>query len=103
MKDDFGKTIKELREKKDYGLRELARLVGISPGYLSQLENGIALGLPSEETIIELANALSCDKTTLILLADKLPKNIESMVKQEMKERNLTADELSLLFRKRKK
>jgi len=103
MKSEFGKTLKEQREKKGYGLRELARRVGISPGYLSQLENGNALGLPSEETIIELAKALSYDKTKLILLADKLPKDIELMVKDEMKQGDLTADDLIFLFRKRKK
>lgn len=101
MSNEFGEKIKELREIKGYGLRELAREVGISPGYLSQLETGKAIGLPGEEKIIRLAKVLSFDQTKLILLADKLPKDIESMVKQNMKDGNVTAEDLSVFLRKK--
>ncbi len=100
--ENFGKKIKQLREFKNYGLRELAKIVGISPGYLSQLENGVAHGLPSEDTISKLAKALSYDKKELLIMADKLPSEVESDLKQQLKEGKIDWYELDAFLRKRR-
>lgn len=57
--------IKELREKRKIGQRELARMAGIDPGYLCRLEKG-AMVNPSQETMRRIAEALKVKVKTLI-------------------------------------
>jgi transcriptional regulator with XRE-family HTH domain len=49
--------LRKIREKKKIGLNELARTIGVSPSYLSQLERGIKSN-PSKETMEKIAAAL---------------------------------------------
>lgn len=70
---NFGKRIKQIREEKSIALREAARKTGLSSGYLSLLENGKQVGLPSENTIRQIAIVLDVEADELILLADRLP------------------------------
>ena len=37
---NFGRTVREQRLAKGYGLNELAERLGISPAYLSRIERG---------------------------------------------------------------
>ena len=67
---DFGQKLKELREKAGLGLRELARLIDRSPGYLSDVEKG-NVPPPSVELILSIARALNIDKWELLRAADK--------------------------------
>ena len=70
----FGRLIRELRIKnKEYGsLREFARRVGLSPAYLSRIENGKEPP-PSEAVLGKLAEALGADKYELFSSAGKVP------------------------------
>jgi transcriptional regulator with XRE-family HTH domain len=70
----FGELVRELRIKhKDYSsLREFARKVGLSPAYLSRIEN--EKEPPPSETVVErLAQALGADKYELFSYAGKVP------------------------------
>ncbi len=70
----FGQVVRELRVKnKDYSsLREFARKVGLSPAYLSRIEN--EKEPPPSETVVEkLAEALGTDKYELFSYAGKVP------------------------------
>ncbi|MGN0476098.1 MAG: helix-turn-helix domain-containing protein, partial [Ruminococcus sp.] len=40
MKEKFGLFIKEKREQKYISLRNFSKMIGISPVYLSNIENG---------------------------------------------------------------
>lgn len=91
----FGDKIKELREQQKLSLRELAKRIGVSAGYLSQLErNRMLVGLPSEDNIKKIARILYTDETELILLADKLPSEITNLLKESMKNGILTSKEV---------
>ncbi len=70
----FGEIIRDLRIKnKDYrSLREFAREVGLSPAYLSRIENDKEPP-PSEKMIEKLAEALGADKYELLSFAGKVP------------------------------
>jgi len=70
----FGQVIRELRiSNKDYSsLREFARKVGLSPAYLSRIENEKEPP-PSEKVIERLAEALGADKYELFSHAGKVP------------------------------
>ena len=70
----FGRLIRELRIKnKGYAsLREFARRVGLSPAYVSRIENGKEPP-PSEAVLGRLAEALGADKYELFSSAGKVP------------------------------
>jgi len=70
----FGQLIRELRiNQKDYNsLREFARKVGLSPAYLSRIENQKEPP-PSESIIERMAEALGIDKYELFSQAGKIP------------------------------
>ena len=52
----LGDRIKELRDEQDLSLRELAKRIGLTAPFLSDLELGKRF--PKEETMLLLANAL---------------------------------------------
>jgi transcriptional regulator with XRE-family HTH domain len=70
----FGQVVRDLRvNHKDYSsLREFARKVGLSPAYLSRIEN--EKEPPPSETVVErLAEALGANKYELFSYAGKVP------------------------------
>ena len=82
MMDTFGKTLRRLRQDAQVGLRELARLVDKSPGYISDVEQD-KVAPPSEEAIVEIANALRVDKNELLSAASKLDPELSRYVASE--------------------
>jgi len=78
----FGKTLKENRLNAGIGLRELAGRVGISPGYLSDLENE-KVPPPSEKVILDMASALGVDKMVLLKAASKVDPELSDYVAHE--------------------
>jgi HTH-type transcriptional regulator, competence development regulator len=70
----FGSRLRELRiGHREYGsLREFARKVGLSPAYLSRIENEKEPP-PSEQVIEKLAAALGADKYELFSFAGRVP------------------------------
>jgi transcriptional regulator with XRE-family HTH domain len=53
----LGQRLRELRDKADFSLRELAKRIGVSPPFLSDIELGRRF--PSEEILAKLARALN--------------------------------------------
>ena len=82
----FGQVVKELRIKhKDYSsLREFARKVGLSPAYLSRIENEKEPP-PSEAVVERLAEALGTDKYELFGYAGKVPTEFLETFKKNPK------------------
>jgi transcriptional regulator with XRE-family HTH domain len=80
--DTFGKLLRSFRLKAGLGLRELARLIDKSPGYLSdvELEN---VPPPSEETIVQIANALNVEKKALLSSAKKVDPELSEYVAEQ--------------------
>jgi transcriptional regulator with XRE-family HTH domain len=82
MNKTFGETIKNLRIKAGIGLRELARIIDKSPGYLSDMENG-RVPPPSEAIILEIAKALEVDRSELLIVARKVDPELSAYVAQQ--------------------
>jgi len=82
----FGQVIRELRIKdKDYSsLREFAKKVGLSPAYLSRIENEKEPP-PSEAVVERLAEALGTDKYELFSYAGKVPTEFLETFKKNPK------------------
>jgi transcriptional regulator with XRE-family HTH domain len=57
MKDTFGAFISEKRSSKQISLRAFSRQIGISPEYLSKIENGLRYA-PKDEVLERIANVL---------------------------------------------
>ena len=65
MEIKVGEVIKAKREEKNYTLVDFAKEIGISPGYLSQLENGRKAN-PKLETILRIIKELDIDIDMLL-------------------------------------
>lgn len=76
MPSQLGKFIRERRLAAGFGLRELAREIGKSAPFLTQLELDDNPPAASEETLISIAVALHEDPDTLFALANKLPRDL---------------------------
>ena len=96
MEQPFGNILRKLRLEADGGLRETARLVGISPGYLSDVEQG-KVPPPSEEVILKLSAVLGADRQLLLRSARKMDPELSSYVSEEP----LAADFLRMTKQKR--
>ena len=82
MTDTFGKILRRFRMQSGNGLRELARLIDKSPGYLSDVEQD-NVPPPSEEVIINIAAALNVDKNQLLLAAHKMDPELSNYIAEE--------------------
>ena len=78
----FGKLLRSLRLESGVGLRELSRLIKKSPGYLSDVESG-NVPPPSEETIVQIANALNVDRKALLNAAQKIDPELSEYVAEQ--------------------
>ncbi len=65
MRIKAGEIIKAKRGEKNISLVDFAREVGISPGYLSQLENGKKAN-PNLKVMLKIAQALDIEVDTLL-------------------------------------
>lgn len=65
MRIKAGEIIKAKREEKDISLVDFAHEIEISPGYLSQLENGRKVN-PNLEVMLKIAQALEIEVDTLL-------------------------------------
>jgi len=95
MRESFGQHVRALRARRELSLRGLAELAGITPGYLSKIENG---RLPSVGMARVLDDALDADGTLLaVLTVDQLPRPAQlplamsGFVGRETEVRDLTA------------
>ena len=82
MTDTFGKKLRNLRIHANVGLRELARLIEKSPGYISDVEQD-HVSPPSEDVILKIAVALNVEKKELLSAAKKMDPEISLYVAQE--------------------
>ena len=78
----FGQILRDMRIDVGVGLRELARLIDKSPGYLSDVENG-RVAPPSEALIVHIARAMNLDKQKLLIAARKVDPELSDYVAQQ--------------------
>lgn len=80
----FGEKVRELRLAKNLTLRDLAEKLEVNFTYVSKIENQkLSFGeYPSEVLIRKIAKALGADADELLILADKIPKQIKKRVKE---------------------
>ena len=82
MTETFGNKLRDFRIQAGVGLRELARLINKSPGYISDVEHD-NVPPPSEDVILKIAAALNVDKKVLLSAARKMDPDISRYVARE--------------------
>jgi HTH-type transcriptional regulator, competence development regulator len=77
----FGEVLRELREQKGIGLRQLAAKIGISPSYLSNVETA-KFPPPSEATLCAIAHDLGHNSDELLAMAGKTASDLSVIIRK---------------------
>jgi len=80
----FGKYIKSKRINFGIGLRQFAKMLDVSPAFITCIEQGSAK--PSEQNIIKIAKIFNVDEDELLARAGKVSSEIEIYMKQNPRE-----------------
>jgi HTH-type transcriptional regulator, competence development regulator len=78
-KRTFGALVREEREKRKIGLREMARRIGVSPTYLSMIERG-EFPAPAEDKVTAIAKIIDRDRDELLALAGRVSTDLETTI-----------------------
>jgi HTH-type transcriptional regulator, competence development regulator len=78
----FGSTLRQLRQEREVTLRKFAELVGLSPGYLSQVESDDCIP-PTVERLQKMARILRVNADALIALAGRLPADLPGIIQAQ--------------------
>ena len=100
----FGQLLREKRIEKGFSLRKFAQLVGVSPTYLSQVEQG-NVDPPTADRVNRMAELLGENPDEWIALAGRVPEDLPEIIQKQSiavpdllrAVRGLTADQLRRL------
>ena len=108
--ETFGALVRREREAREIGLREMAKMIGVSPTYLSKVERD-DFTAPVEEKVRAIAEIIERDPDELLGLANRVSSDLTDIIKERPREtaallrtiRGLTADDLQRLAQEAKK
>jgi transcriptional regulator with XRE-family HTH domain len=108
--EKFGAFIRREREAREIGLREMAKLIGVSPTYMSKVERD-EFPPPAEDKVRAIANIIECDVDALLARAGRVSTDITDIIKRHPVElaallrttKGLTANEIARLARRAQK
>lgn len=100
----FGQVLREKRMEKEFSLRAFAKEVGVSPTYLSQVEQG-NVQPPTADRVGRMAEVLGENADELIALAGRVPQDLPEIIQREPTEipdllretKGMTAEQLRAL------
>ena len=106
----FGQVLRERRIESGYSLRKFAGLVGVSPTYLSQVEQG-NVDAPTAKRVKRMAELLDANADEWTAMAGRVPSDLEEIIKNNPTDlpgllreaSDLTSDQLRLLTNHAKK
>lgn len=88
----IGPFIRQLRENKNMSIRQLAKHTGVSPAYISQIENNYRNN-PTQHVLRSIANGLGIEYNEFILQINQLTKTgVEEQRYLYEQERNSQGD-----------
>jgi HTH-type transcriptional regulator, competence development regulator len=76
MPSPLGRLIRNTRSEKGISLRAFAKLIGKSPGFVTQLECEDEAPSVAEETLRTVAKYLRLDPDELLVLANRTPRDV---------------------------
>lgn len=106
----FGAFIRAERERREIGLREMAKMIGVSPTYLSKVERD-EYPPPAEDKVKAIAKIIECDPDDLLARAGRVASDLSEIIKRHPVElaallrttKGLHADEVARLLGAAKK
>jgi transcriptional regulator with XRE-family HTH domain len=109
-REKFGAFVRREREAKDIGLREMAKMIGVSPTYLSKVERD-EFAPPAEDKVRKIAGIIGCDADDLLARAGRVPSDLAEIIKRRpvgmaallRTAKGLNADELDRWAREMRK
>lgn len=105
----FGQRIRQLRVDRELTLREFARMLDLSPTYISQVEQ-CKFSPPTEPRVRQMAVLLQQDCDELLALAGHVSEDLPEIIRAQPREmasflraaRGLSADDMRALERQAK-
>src|ERR1700727_3861232 len=79
--EKFGAFIRRKREAKEIGLREMAKMIGVSPTYLSKVERD-EFAPPAEDKVKSIAQGIGCDVDELLARAGRGASDLSDILKR---------------------
>jgi transcriptional regulator with XRE-family HTH domain len=111
-REKFGAFIRRKRGAMEpkVGLREMAKMIGVSPTYLSKVERD-EFSPPAEDKVRKIAKIIECDADDLLARADRVSSDISDIIKRHPVElaallrttKGLTAEDIGRLARQAQK
>ena len=103
-REKFGAFIRREREAKEIGLREMAKMIGVSPTYQSKVERD-EFPPPVEDKVRAIAKIIECDADDLLARAGRVSSDITDIIKRRPVElaallrttKGLTAEDIAKL------
>ena len=77
----FGAFVRREREAKEIGLREMAKMIGVSPTYLSKVERD-EFPPPVEDKVKAIAKIINCDADELMARAGRVSSDLSDIIKR---------------------
>lgn len=84
-KRHFGEILREKRVAKGFSLRQFAKLIDVSPTYLSLIETGRLERPPTAERVRRMAEMLDESPDEFIALAGRVPEDLPDIIRSEPK------------------
>jgi transcriptional regulator with XRE-family HTH domain len=81
-REKFGAFVRGQREAKEIGLREMAKMIGVSPTYLSKIERD-EFPPPAEDKVMAIAKIIGCDADDLLARAGRVSSEISEIIKRQ--------------------
>jgi transcriptional regulator with XRE-family HTH domain len=106
----FGALVRREREAREIGLREMAKIIGVSPTYMSKVERD-EFPPPAEDRVKKIAKVIGYDADELLALAGRVASDLSDIIKRRPRElaallrttKGLTAEEMARLAREAQK
>ncbi len=106
----FGEFVRRKREATKIGLRQMAKMIGVSPTYLSKVERD-EFTPPTEEKVRKIAGIIACDIDELLARAGRVSTDLSDIIRERPRElaallrttKSLTADDVARLAREARK
>ena len=109
-RERFGAFIRREREAREIGLREMAKMIRVSPTYLSKVERD-EFPPPAEDKVKAIAKIIECDADDLLARAGRVSSDISDIIKRQPVElaallrtaKDLKAEDIARLSREAQK
>src|SRR6516225_2244762 len=104
--EKFGEFVRRERGEKEIGLREMAKMISVSPTYLSKVERD-EFPPPTEDRVKAIAQIIGCDVDELLAKAGRVASDLSDLIKRHPRElaallrttKGLTPEDMAKLAR----